>query len=234
MMSVDITYVTAFLLGFFGGVHCVGMCGGIVGALTFGLKEEKRQNWLATFPFTLAYNLGRLLSYSIAGGIAAGLGLFAMDVFAIHQAQIVLKVVAGAFMIALGLYLGGWWSGLLRVEQVGARLWRYIEPAGRKLMPVQTLPQAFILGTVWGWLPCGLVYSVLIFALAASSIEAGAMIMLSFGLGTLPTVMAMGMLASLVGSLVRQPWWRRLAGALIILFGTYMIWQGADFQLPSN
>ena len=111
-MSVDISYLTAFLLGFFGGVHCFGMCGGIVGALTFGLNEEKRRNWLATFPFTLAYNLGRLLSYSVAGAIAASLGLFAMDVFAVHQAQLVLKVVAGGFMIALGLYLGGWWSGL--------------------------------------------------------------------------------------------------------------------------
>jgi sulfite exporter TauE/SafE len=233
-MSVDISYLTAFLLGFFGGVHCFGMCGGIVGALTFGLKEEKRQNWLATFPFTLAYNLGRLLSYSVAGAIAASLGLFAMDVFAVHQAQLVLKVVAGGFMIALGLYLGGWWSGLLQVEKVGARLWRYIEPLGRRLMPVQTLGQAFILGTIWGWLPCGLVYSVLIFAFAASSIEDGAMIMLSFGLGTLPTVMTMGMLASLVGSLVQRAWLRQGAGVLIILFGTYMIWQGADFQLPSN
>ena len=233
-MSVDISHLTAFLLGFFGGVHCFGMCGGIVGALTFGLKEEKRQNWMAAFPFTLAYNLGRLLSYSIAGAIAAGLGLFAMDVFAVHQAQLVLKVVAGVFMIALGLYLGGWWSGLLQVERVGARLWRYIEPLGRRLMPVQTLGQAFILGTVWGWLPCGLVYSVLIFAFAASSIEDGAMIMFSFGLGTLPTVMTMGLLASLVGSMVRQTWLRQGAGALIVLFGIYMIWQGADIQMPSN
>jgi sulfite exporter TauE/SafE len=137
-------------------------------------------------------------------------------------------------MIALGLYLGGWWSGLLRVEQAGARLWRYIEPLGRRLMPVQTLGQAFVLGTVWGWLPCGLVYSVLIFAFAAPSLEDGALIMFSFGLGTLPTVMTMGLVASFVGSMVNQPWLRKGAGSLIVLFGVYMIWQGADIQLPSS
>lgn len=227
-MSVSISHLTAFLLGFFGGVHCFGMCGGIVGVLTFGLKEEKRQNWVSTFPYILMYNLGRLLSYSIAGAIAAGVGLFALDVFAVHQAQLVLKVVAGGFMIALGLYLGGWWSGLLRIEQVGTKLWRYIEPVGRRLMPVQTLGQAFVLGMVWGWLPCGLVYSVLIFAFTASTVADGAMIMFSFGLGTLPTVMTMGLLASFVGGLVQHPWLRRGAGLLVILFGISMIWQGAD------
>ncbi|MBD3670269.1 MAG: sulfite exporter TauE/SafE family protein [Gammaproteobacteria bacterium] len=231
---MEMVYLTVFLAGFFGGVHCFGMCGGIVGALTFGLSEEKRQSWWGSFPYLLAYNAGRLSSYAIAGAIVAGLGLFAMDIFAVHRAQLVLKIAAGVFMIVLGLYIGGWWSGMSRVEQAGSRLWRFIEPLGRRLMPVRTLPQAFAVGLIWGWLPCGLVYSALIFAFTASSLGQGALVMLSFGLGTLPTLMLMGMLASLVGSLVREPWVRQTAGGLIVLFGIITIWAGAELEWPSN
>ncbi|MBD3610273.1 MAG: sulfite exporter TauE/SafE family protein [Gammaproteobacteria bacterium] len=227
-MPIDFSYATAFLVGFFGGVHCVGMCGGIVGALTFGLSPEKRKQWSGSFPYILVYNLGRVLSYTIAGAVVAGISLLALDVFAIHQAQTVLKAVAGLFMLVLGFYLGGWWNGLLKIEKLGSRLWKYIEPLGRKLMPVQTLPQAFVLGMIWGWLPCGLVYSVLIFTLTATSIQDGALIMLSFGLGTLPTVISMGLMAAMLSAFVRQPWVRHVAGALVVLFGIMMLWQATD------
>jgi len=122
---------------------------------------------------------------------------------------------------------------MMKVEQAGSRLWRYLEPIGRRLMPVQTLRQAFLLGMVWGWLPCGLVYSALIFALATSSIEKGALIMLSFGIGTLPTVMSMGILTSIFGSMFRTPLVRKLAGVVTMLFGAYMVWQSAGLKLPS-
>lgn len=218
-------YFAAFIMGFFGGTHCVGMCGGIVGALSFGLAEEKRDDWWASFPYILVYNLGRMSSYALAGAIAGGISLLALDLTSIDQLKQGLKLLAGGFMLVLGLYLGGWWHGLLQVEQMGQGLWKHLQPIGQRFMPVRTLRQALILGMVWGWLPCGLVYSALILALTATSIEQGALIMLSFGLGTLPTVMAMGLLASLFTSIVRQPWVRKLSGAMVFLFGLYMLWQ---------
>ena len=221
----ELIYYGAFVMGFFGGSHCVGMCGGIVGVLTYGLAEEKRENWWATFPYVLAYNLGRLASYTLAGAIVGGISLWALDLAAIDEFKQTLKLLAGIFMLVLGLYLGGWWYGLLKVEQLGQGLWKHLQPIGQRFMPVRTLPQALVLGMVWGWLPCGLVYSALILAMTASTVQQGALVMLSFGLGTLPTVMAMGLLASLFSAIVRQAWVRKVSGAMVMLFGVFMLYQ---------
>jgi hypothetical protein len=132
-------------------------------------------------------------------------------------------LIAALFMIALGLYLGGWWQGLSRLEQAGGRLWRYLEPAGRRLLPVRTPVHALGVGLIWGWLPCGLVYSVLVWAMSAGSAAQGALLMLSFGLGTLPALLAMGVFAAAIARVVRNIWWRRLAGALVMVFGVYQL-----------
>ena len=113
---------------------------------------------------------------------------------------------------------------MLRVEQAGGVLWRRIEPLGRHLLPVRTPAQALGMGLVWGWLPCGLVYSVLIWAISAGSAVQGGLLLLSFGLGTLPTLLAMGAFAAALSKLVRKPWVRSSAGLLVIAFGLYQIW----------
>jgi len=127
------------------------------------------------------------------------------------------------FMVSLGLYLCGWWHGLTRIERIGGVLWRRIEPLGRRLLPVRTLGQAFGIGLVWGWLPCGLVYSVLIWSVSAGGAAEGALLMLSFGLGTLPAVLALGTFAASLAKLVRKIWVQYLAGVLVIAFGLYQI-----------
>ncbi|MDG4868095.1 sulfite exporter TauE/SafE family protein [Guyparkeria sp. 1SP6A2] len=222
-MPENISFLAALAVGFFGGVHCVGMCGGIVGALTFGLPVEKRERFARLFPYLLAYNLARITSYTLAGVIAGGIGLLGMSLVPMQNAQLLLLVIAGGFMILMGLYVGGWWFGLTRIERAGSRLWRFIEPVGRRLMPVTTPTQAFGLGLVWGWLPCGLVYSVLIWALSAGSPLQGGLLMLGFGLGTLPNLLAMGAFAGQLSAFVRRPWVRRFAGGMVIAFGVYQI-----------
>lgn len=218
-MLVEATYPAAFLVGLLGGVHCVGMCGGIVGAFTLGLPERLRASPAAMLPFMLSYNAGRVASYTVAGALVGGIGSLATHLIEIHAAQRALQIAAGLFMLALGLYLGQWWLGLARVEQAGHMLWSRIQPLGRRLLPVQTPSQALLLGMLWGWLPCGLVYSVLIWAVAAGSAQQGALLMLSFGLGTLPALLAMGTAYVWLARLVRMPWVRRLAGGLVILLG---------------
>ncbi|HEY9199613.1 MAG TPA: sulfite exporter TauE/SafE family protein [Gammaproteobacteria bacterium] len=222
-MLSEIGLLSALLVGFFGGVHCVGMCGGIVGALTFGLPEHVRSRPAGAWPFHIAYNLGRITSYTLAGALAGGLGAGLLQLTELRQAQQVLQVLAALFMFALGLYLGGWWQGLRHVERLGGTVWRRIEPLGRGLLPVATPARAYLLGLVWGWLPCGLVYSVLIWALAAGSAFAGAQLMFAFGLGTMPNLLLMGALAAKLGGFVRQPWPRRVAGGLVLVFAGILL-----------
>lgn len=218
-----LSYLTAFTVGLLGGVHCIAMCGGIVAALTLGLPVNQRGKSLQALPFHLAYNLGRIASYTVAGALFGGMGLASARLLPVQNVQTFLQAMAGVFMIALGLYLGGWWSGLARLERGGAVLWRKLEPLTRPLLPVRSPGAALLVGLVWGWLPCGLVYSVLVMALSAGGPLPGMGLMLAFGLGTLPTLLASGLLASKLSMLVRYPWVRQTAGATVFLFGAFTL-----------
>ena len=222
---IEVGYFGAFLVGLLGGVHCVGMCGGIVGALTFSLPQQKRNSFSAILPFQVAYNLGRLISYGIAGAIMGGLGMMLSQLIPIYQLQQILYAIAGVFMILLGLYLGGWWTGLIRIEKAGDLIWKRIEPLAKQLLPVSSPRQALALGLAWGWIPCGLVYSVLIWSVSSGGVLEGAGLMLAFGLGTLPNLLAMGLAATALSRWSRDIRVRRLAGGMVILFGCYALWQ---------
>lgn len=220
------TYLSAFVVALLGGVHCAAMCGGITGVLTLGLPASARDRTLSLSPYLLAYNLGRILGYTVAGTLAGGLGAFAVAWPAVKQGQSILQLLAGLMMLLLGGYLAGWWRVLDRLEAAGAVFWRRLEPLGRRLLPVRSPPRALALGLVWGWLPCGLVYSVLVWALSAGSAGAGALLMLSFGLGTLPALLAMGFLAGALTRFTRHPLVRHLAGGLVCAVGLYQAWMG--------
>jgi sulfite exporter TauE/SafE len=200
------------------------MCGGIVTALSLGLPQQPfagKTRWR----YLLAYNLARIASYTLAGALFGGVGWLAANWSGLHQVQLLLRVTAAAFMIVLGLYLGGWWQGLALLERAGGVVWTRLEPLGRRFLPVRTPVQAFLLGLVWGWLPCGLVYSVLIWSVATADPWYGAALLLCFGLGTLPSLLAMGLLAERLSARVRDPRVRRLAGALVIGFGLFALFQ---------
>jgi len=218
----ELTLFAAFMVGLLGSTHCIGMCGGIVGALTMGLPETTRYSSLKLLPYLLTYNGGRLLSYSLAGLIVGLLSSSLGDLFQIGSFPVG-GVVGGLFMVALGIYIGGWFQTMKPLEQLGGHLWRLIEPVGRRLMPVRSPAQALGLGFFWGWLPCGLVYSTL--ALAATSGDAveSAMLMLAFGVGTLPMLLAMGSFAEKLQRFTRYKWTRYLAGILLIAFGAMIL-----------
>ena len=213
-MPAEISYLSAFLVGLLGGVHCVGMCGGIVSALTIGTAPQQSTPW----KFLISYNIGRISSYTFAGLLIGGLGA---QLSTLHELQLFLKILAGVFMIAMGLYIAGWWFGLSKVEQLGGYVWKRIQPLGNRFIPVQTTMQAGMLGLLWGWLPCGLVYSVLIWTLSVSSAVEGALLLLSFGLGTLPNLLAIGFFAIGLKQFMQKAFVRLTAGMLVILFGIY-------------
>jgi len=218
----ELSFLAAFLIGLLGSTHCIGMCGGIVGALTMGLPGSVRQSPLKLLPYLLIYNSGRLLSYSFAGLIIGLLSASAGNFFQVGTFPVG-GIVGGLFMVALGIYIAGWWQTMAPLEKLGSYFWRLIEPFGRQFMPVKTLPQAMGLGLLWGWLPCGLVYSTLAWSATSGDAIKAALLMLSFGVGTLPMLLVMGGLAEKLQRFTRNKLTRYIAGILLIAFGVMIL-----------
>ncbi|MFV1997640.1 MAG: sulfite exporter TauE/SafE family protein [Acidiferrobacterales bacterium] len=221
---------TAFFTGLLGSSHCVGMCGGIVGALTMGVDPAVQKSRWRLLPFISAYNAGRLTSYTVAGAIAGLVGLYTMEASSPEYLQPIGKYLSSFFMIALGLYLGGWWMGLAWLEKAGAVVWKRIEPLGRGLLPIRSPGRALLVGLLWGWLPCGLVYAMLTWALVSGGPQQGALIMLAFGVGTLPALMAMGVAGSWLSRAARNKLLRKIAGFIVIAFGIFVLLGGDGHQ----
>lgn len=185
-----------------------------MGALAANIRKDQPRVW----PFLLAYNVGRILSYALAGAL---LGAFGHRIMAAVPGPGVAAVgdrIAALFMVALGLFLGGWWQALAYLERWGGRAFAYLRPLGQRFLPVTTLRQALGLGLVWGFLPCGLVYSVLAWALVSGSAERGAGLMVVFGLATWPGLLVLANVRRL-GLWVRRPAVRKALAALIVGYG---------------
>ncbi|KGM07727.1 putative membrane copper tolerance protein [Methylophaga thiooxydans] len=213
MDAIISSYITAFLLGLFSTVHCIAMCGSVIGALTLSLPVEVRESQRRMLPFVFNYNVGRILSYGVAGLIV---GLLSTPLTQLN-AHWVLRIVSVIVMIGMGLYLAGWFPKFARAERLGAPVWRLLQPIGQKLLPVKSYSQAFSLGMVWGWLPCGLVYAALAVAATAGDPVKGGLVMLAFGAGTLPAVMGAGLFTGMLAALARSKQLRQIAGILIIV-----------------
>jgi sulfite exporter TauE/SafE len=176
-------------------------------------------------PYQLAYNLGRIAGYAAAGAVFGGMGGLLLQLGSFQGAQRLLYGLAGVVMVLLGLYLGGWWRVLGVTERLGLLLWRRLEPMGRRLLPISRVPHALLLGLLWAWIPCGLVYSVLITAISTGEALDGALVMLAFGAGTLPNLLGIGLLAGAAARMAERPWIHTVAGLLVIAFGVHVLWQ---------
>ena len=207
---------SALVLGLLGGGHRLGMCGGLMGALTLAIPREQRARRMQLL---MAYNLGRIVSYAIAGFFSGLVGWAVAN----SPGATTLRVVAALLLIAMGLYLAGWWSGLTRIERLGRGLWRYLQPFATRLLPISSIPRALLLGALWGWLPCGLVYSTLLWAASQGNAIDSALLMLAFGLGTWPVLLATGLAAERTTALLRRRSVRTAGGVLVILFGLWTL-----------
>lgn len=210
--------LAAFFLGLLGAGHCLGMCGGIAAALSFALPAESTHKKLL---YLAAYNLGRVTSYAGIGLLAGILGWWLGQWGGAHY----LRILAGILLILLGLHLADWWRILVVLEKSGAGLWAKLKPISNKLLPVKSVAHAALLGLLWGWLPCGLIYSALGYALASSNQNAfvGAAMMLAFGVGTLPAVFVGGLAAAKILALFKLRSVRLLFAICYILFGCWTI-----------
>lgn len=217
----DSGYIAVFLIGLLGGVHCAGMCGGIVGALS-------QPGARARLPLHVAYNAGRIGSYVAAGAVSGAIGSAGLMLEGVLPVQLVLYVLANLMLVALGVYLTGFTRVLAGPERAGALLWRRIRPLSARYVPATRVAQALPLGMLWGFLPCGMVYSVLATALVSGSALRGAGLMLAFGLGTLPNLLAAGMLLARLNSITRARSVRLASGLLVLAFGLWGLFRASS------
>lgn len=191
-MNEPLSLLTAFFLGFMGSTHCLGMCGGIISLLSMnnpnhtGLRNQ------------LAYQFGRITTYSLLGLLVGGLGLMASDTH--QQAVLILRTLSATLLILMGVYLMGLTGALVWLERFGGQLWLHLQPLSKHIIPITNLKRATVLGLLWGFLPCGLIYTTLAWAATSASPTQGAAVMMCFGLGNLPALLSAGLFAKQVAA----------------------------------
>jgi len=218
MIDLVPVHGAALLTGLLGSAHCLGMCAGISGlfAVNSGVTTLRGQ-----IPMALTYNAGRILSYAILGTIVATFG--GAIVAATPAIGRPIRFVTGAVIVLIGLQVAFNWRLLSPIERMGAVLWQKLSPIAKHFVPVTSLPRALGLGLLWGWLPCGLVYSVLLIAATSARPVDGAATMLAFGIGTMPAMVMTGVGAAQLASITRRRGTRIGLGLLIVVLGVLTI-----------
>ncbi len=212
-MNGVLTIGAALLLGLAASGHCLVMCGGISAAL--GIATARDANGRPRPRLLVGYQLGRVASYTLAGLLLGGvfgglLGLLDTD-----------NLRRGLRVLATGALLLGALVAFGSVREIGfgagRRLWSHIAPLGSRLLPVTTLPRSFAFGMVWGFMPCGFVYTVLLIATVQLDATRGALTMAAFGLGTLPAMSLAAFGAQRFAGFSTRPAARRVAGSALLL-----------------
>ena len=212
-----ISLFAAFVAGAAGSVHCVAMCGGLSGAL--GMRARRSgATWGQAFAHALTYQVGRISSYCVAGALVGSFGGLLQGAFDFNAAALVSRSLTGLILILAAVGILSKWRPLSRLERVGGRLWKHLAPAARAI-PRAGLRSSLLLGMLWGWLPCGLIYSMLLVAALARGPLLGAATMLSFGLGTVPAVLTSVLLGGQAWRAATARRWNLAAGSLLLVFG---------------
>jgi len=244
---VETSYLAVFLIGLFGGVHCAGMCGGIVAALGLAASRHGGAGVPVSGPVggltgapaggpvggpvgvgagaaarlsgrVLTFNLARVSTYAALGALAGTLGSLGLVMERMLPVQQAALVVANLMLLAMGSYVAGYRRLVMAVESLGAPLWRRVRPVASRALGTGGRGGLVTAGALWGLVPCGMVYTVLIAALTTGRTLDGALLMAAFGLGTLPNLVLMGTSAAWLSRVRRQPGLRRAFGAVLVFF----------------
>lgn len=215
-MNIEVmAFLSAFMIGLASSGHCLGMCGGIASALgTTVQKKERNLRW------HFAYQIGRLFSYMLIGMLAGYLGFGITFLFG-SNGGILLRLLTGLLWICIGLYFLNIWRGIAWLETAGRHVWRHISPYTKRLMPVNSTLKAISLGLLWGFLPCGQVYTMLTLALTESHWQTGCLVMLCFGLGTLPMMFSISFMSIKTFQFIKNRQLQVLLGIMMIALGTW-------------
>lgn len=235
-MTVPSQYIEFFVVGLLSTTHCLVMCGAIVGALTVSLPVAVREQRGALLRYLTAYNSGRIFSYALAGLLVGAFGEVLVRTFDLdrHHSEVLIWV-SRLFLVGIGLHVAGWLPGIALLERVGNRLWRTLEPFAHALLPVGSLGQALVFGMIWGWFPCGLTYTVLLWTATTGDAADGAMAMAAFGFGTFPGILMAGFFSGRLLLFRRSPWVRRGLGLAVILLALLTaFWDWDSHRGPSG
>lgn len=217
-MTLEMLLPVALLAGFFGGGHCLGMCGPIVvmfesGGAASGMSLRTR----------LGYNAGRGMFYVLLGLVGGAAGTVLTRVAGVETGLGFLRIAAAALVVALGINLLFNVQLLRMLESGGSVLWRRLSPLARHVLPMTSLPRAVAGGALWGALPCGLVYSSVAIAATTGNGLDGALVMLAFWTGTLPTLLFAGASAGQLRQWSKRPALRRVTGATLVAVGLFAL-----------
>lgn len=215
-MNIEVTFLTAFIAGFFGSTHCIGMCGSIVVLFEGSMSSLSRPHaWLRRS----LYNIGRLGFYMLLGGTAGLGGVILTRIAGVSTGLLLLRLLAAALVILVGLNLLFNWQATRFLETAGAGVWRRVSGYARFVLPADTAVRALAAGFLWGALPCGLVYSAVAMSASTGTLLDGAAVMLAFWLGTVPALLAAGASAARLQQLRGNRVLRQVAGLIVIALG---------------
>ena len=200
-------------LGLASGLHCVGMCGGVVAA--FNPNPGVREISLTPNRSLLLFNAGRISSYATAGAVAGAVG--SLGWYA-SGGQTALLLLANVVLVFAGLHLAGVRGPMRWLERLGAPLWKKLQPHAARALRSR---KPYVAGLLWGALPCGLVYGALAAAAFAGSPAGGALAMLAYGIGTLPWLLAAGVLAARLRQGMNRKTVRLGLGGMVLGFGVW-------------
>ena len=211
-------FIEFFLVGLLSTTHCLVMCGPIVGGLVVSLPVSIRRQRTALFRYVVIYNTGRIVSYVLAGALAGTFGKILLGNFEASAGHTdILMTINALFLIAIGLYIAGWLPGVTRLERLGHGPWQTLSPFARSLLPIGSQGKAMVFGLIWGWFPCGLTYTVLLWTVTTGDTLRGALAMLAFGLGTFPGILMASFFSGRLTVLRQSPWIMRGFGLSIML-----------------
>ncbi len=209
--------IVAFNLGLFSSLHCIGMCGGFISTLMLATSDSNKGEKKKILRSSFAFNSGRITSYSIAGLIMGIFGFALAEAVSKNHVYLVLQIIASLILIGIALSILGVFPFSQRLESIGARLWKHIQPLGKGLLPIDNSGKAFLFGMIWGWLPCGMVYSALLYSLTTGSALNGMLTMFVFGLGTLPAMVSAGYFVDYLNRFRQHKQLRWLTAIVLIL-----------------
>lgn len=219
----------ALLAGLFGSAHCLGMCAGISGLFAVHAEIASMRT---SIPTAIVYNAGRVITYAVLGALVAAVGSILIKASPNLAAGI--RLLSGIIIVLVGLKVAFDLRVLNVIERMGGTLWARIAPAARILVPVTSLPRALGLGLVWGWLPCGLVYSALMIAATSADPVGGAATMAAFGIGTMPAMVLSGLGAARLSSILQRRGTRIGFGLLIVAMGLLTMAMPLGSVLPGG
>lgn len=210
-------YLTAFLIGLGGSVHCLGMCGGIAGSLLFSATPNVGRTQLL-----LSYNFGRIFSYSLMGLI---LGFVSEKwLLQMQESLVYLRYLGAMMLLLMGLYISQIWQGLRHFEKLFMPFFTPLKILSKRFLPLTNPLKAIPYGMLWGWLPCGLIYSTLAWSMSAGSAIHSALTMCFFGLGTLPGLIAISLTTDTLKNLLRHPLTKKVVGFFVFTYGIVLLY----------